>query len=85
MKPSEFWELTPAEFAGMVKGYNRRQKNRLDELLYHAWHGAALSRVNKLPSLKSLMQTENKAQSVDDMLAMVKMLNAAFGGEEVEV
>ena len=69
----------------MADGYNRRQKNMLDELMYHAWHSAALLRVNKLPSLKSLMQTENKAQSVDDMLAMVKMLNAAFGGEVVEV
>jgi len=57
----------------------------MNELMYHAWHVAAMSRVNKLPSLKSLMQTEKCEQSDEDMFAMVKILNAAFGGEVIYV
>ena len=87
--PREFWALTPAEFAAMAAGYARTQRRRTNELVYLAWHVAAFSRQPKLPELSSLMQTEDdsrkKDQTPDEMLTMVRMLNAAMGGVEVEV
>ncbi len=87
--PHEFWALTYAEFAAMAEGYARAQKRRTNELVYLAWHVAALSRQPKLPELSSLMQTEDETrkrdQTPDEMLTMVRMLNAAMGGVEVEV
>jgi hypothetical protein len=87
--PREFWALTCTEFAAMAEGYARAQKRRTNELVYLAWHVAALSRQPKLPELSSLMQTEDdrrkKDQTPDEMLTMVRMLNAAMGGVEVEV
>ena len=88
LKPYEFWELTLAEFADIIDGYVRMQKRRTNELLYTAWHTAVLSRMKDIPSLKSILQdTETKPkheQTGDEMLAMCKLLNAAFGGEVVE-
>jgi hypothetical protein len=87
--PREFWALTYAEFAAMAAGYARAQRRRTNELVYLAWHVAVLSRQPKLPELSSLMQTEDdsrkKDQTPDEMLTMVRMLNAAMGGTEVEV
>ena len=89
LQPSEFWALTYAEFVAMAEGYVRAQRRRTNELVYLAWHVAALSRQPKLPELQSLMQAEDdhrkKDQTPDEMLAMVRMLNAAMGGVEVEV
>lgn len=75
----------------MCEGYRKREINRVNELLYLAWHIAALERQKKLPSLKSLMQKvdekakPHKEQTVDEQIAMCRLLNAAFGGEFVEV
>ncbi len=73
----------------MAAGYARAQKRRTNELVYLAWHVAALSRQPKLPELRSLMQPEesnhSQNQTPDEMLSMVRMLNAAMGGVEVEV
>jgi hypothetical protein len=58
-----------------------------------AWHVAAFSRQNKLPALKDVLIDEDepagpnrtKQQTPEQMLAVVKMLNAALGGTEVVV
>jgi hypothetical protein len=87
--PREFWALTYSEFAAMAAGYARAQKRRTNELVYLAWHVAALSRQTRLPELSSLLQAEDETrkreQTPDEMLTMVRMLNAAMGGVEVEV
>ena len=56
-----------------------------------AWHTAYFSRVenDSFPSLQSVLideksTTEKKEQSPEEILAMVKVLNAALGGEVVE-
>lgn len=86
LKPHEFWNLTYAEFAGMVSGYQRRQKKHVNELIYLAWHTEMFARQKKLPALRScLRDTEERHMQTDgDMLQMCKILNAAFGGEVVE-
>ena len=86
LKPSEFWQLTPAEFYYMLDGYKRNQKRHINEVLIGAWHTAALSRMEKMPSLNSLLYDDEPKheQTEDEMYAMCKMLNAAFGGVEVE-
>ena len=91
MKPSEFWALTFAEFDAMAKGFNRRQINRRNELMFAAWHCAAIARQKTLPELDDLLinpdeKPEPKKEQTDtDMLNMCKMLNAMYGGEVVEV
>lgn len=91
LKPSEFWALTFAEFDAMAKGYNRRQINRRNELMFAAWHTAAIARQKTLPELDDLLidpdkKPEPKKEQTDaDMLNMCRMLNAMYGGEVVEI
>jgi len=87
--PNEFWSLTWAEYYHMAKGYVRRATLRRNELIYTAWHAEAFARSKVLPNLDSLIQFDYedtpKVQTEEDMVAMVMLLNAAFGGEVVEV
>ena len=89
LKPDEFWLLTPAEFFIMFDGWQENQKEKFSELISLAWYTAAFSRQEKLPPLKGLLQQlentqQHQKQTDEEMLAMVKVLNAAFGGEVVE-
>jgi len=89
LKPVEFWELTPVEFSIMVDGYVRNQRNKQNDLLSLAWHTQAFARYKKLPNLKNLLLTAKpnkpkEPQTPEVMIAQCKMLNAAFGGAEVE-
>jgi len=74
----------------MAKGFNRRQINRRNELMFAAWHTAAIARQKTLPDLDDLLidpdkKPEPKKEQTDaDMLNMCKMLNAMYGGEVVE-
>lgn len=72
----------------MLKGYNRRQKDERNKLLFLAWHTEVFARQKTLPALTSMMETdepkEKHVQTDDEMLAMCRLLNAAFGGEVVE-
>jgi hypothetical protein len=55
-------------------------------MIFIAWHTAVLMRIKEMPSLNSLMQEEaenKKVQTDEEMMAMCKILNAAFGGETV--
>jgi hypothetical protein len=90
MTPDEFWRLTYAEFYSMFKGFNRRQVQKRNELLFHAWHAELFARQKKLPELASIIQDDEPQeqrvkQSDDEMMAICKILNAAFGGEVVEL
>lgn len=88
MDPDRFWRLTIAEFSEMVDGYIRRQKNKRNELLYLAWHTAALIRQAELPALADLVQDEPKEpheQTPEEMIAVLRLINAAYGGNVVEV
>lgn len=58
----------------------------MNEIIYLAWHTEAFARQKTLPPLKSLLQDEKPRheQTDEEMMAMCKMLNAAFGGEVVD-
>lgn len=63
----------------------RIMKREYEDRIELAWWTAALSRQPKLPALASLTNTEApKAQSDEAMMAKARLLNAAFGGIEVE-
>lgn len=87
MMPDEFWKLTPAELLAIAEGYAENRQDRIHELIYLAWHTEAFARTKQLPSLKSLIQKNehHKEQTDDEMLAMARILNAAFGGEVKEI
>jgi len=71
----------------MVDGYRRKQKRRANEIIQVSWYTAVLSRQKEIPPLSQLLQDEDSPkheQTDDEMLAMCKMLNAAFGGTVVE-
>ena len=88
--PADFWRLTPAEIATMAQGHNRKSRRRVNELIYSAWHTAVFGRMEKMPALEDVIKDEGEApqrhreQTDDEMMAMARILNAAFGGEVVE-
>lgn len=72
----------------MADGRIRNQKRKMNELLFLAWHTEALARQKRLPALSSLIKDEkptSRQQSDEEMMNMAKLLNAAFGGEVIEV
>lgn len=83
--------MTYAEFFAMLHAYQRRQRRRNNELIYTAWHSAAFRRMDRLPALQSVLVNEDaepepaREQTTDEMIAVCKLLTAAFGGKVVEV
>lgn len=71
----------------MAEGHNKRRIKRANELITLAWNTAALTRVKEMPELKDILVSDvvKKQQSDDEMLNIVKMLNAAYGGEVLEI
>lgn len=71
----------------MAEGYNKRHIMRSNELIALAWNTAALVRTKEMPELENILISDviKEAQTDEEMLSIVKMLNAAFGGEVVEV
>ncbi len=57
-----------------------------NDLISHAWLNAKLTWAKDIPPLQDLLNAEPKKEQTDEqMLAVVKLLNAAFGGKVVEV
>lgn len=94
MKPKEFWELTPAEFAVIAEGYIRvsqaQAKEKMKSIISLAWYTEALARTKKLPGLKTMLSKldstgkPKQTQTSEQMMTMCKLLNAAYGGTVVE-
>ena len=57
MTPAEFWELTPRETFMYITAsvWRLTQQHRSD--LWAAWHVAALTRGEKLPALRTVLDT----------------------------
>jgi len=85
LKPSEFWDMTPAEYIEYANSYKRTQEERVKELLWTTWNTAALIRTQRMPQYKDWMKfsEQKKQQTPDEMIAQARMLNALFGGEEI--
>lgn len=79
----EFWQLTPYEYDVIVKAYIKREESNFEQRVFQAWQTANLTRAEKLPNFNELMNKANKPepQSAEQMLATVKMLHAALGGD----
>lgn len=85
MKPHEFWELTPIELENYFAGRIEYIEIENDRSITNAWLSAGLERQKRLPKLESLLTKREKPKQTDQqMLAMVKVLNEAFGGVVVE-
>jgi len=93
---TEFWELTPAEFFILVKGYEKRKEIEAQEymekvkiqqilmvkqaFLISRWVWQKKVDIDRV--LKSIIKEEKTKEMTDEqMLAQVKALNALFGGE----
>ena len=60
LKPWEFWECTPHELILLLDSAKQREKQRLDEYIFLAWHTEALARQKRLPKLGSLLKEAKK-------------------------
>lgn len=91
MDPEQFWKCTPAEFWIKAEEYDKSKRDRMNELLYVAWHTAVFSRMQKIPALKEvLIDVQNpverkQVQTPEQMAAACKILTAALGGKIIEV
>ena len=69
----------------MAEMWIEKETEHVNDLIYLAWHTAAFERQKKLPELKPLLRKniQHKKQTDEEMLAKVKILNTAFGGEVI--
>lgn len=70
----------------MFKGEARRLEREHNDRAWLGWHIAALMRAKKLPKLEDLMhrgRARSVKQTPEQMLGIVKMLNAAYGGRVI--
>lgn len=76
--------MTPYELTLCLEGYTEKKETSLQEQLTLVWLGEYYHRIKKLPSLqqelKKITGEKKKVMSDEEMLAMVKRLNAQFGG-----
>jgi hypothetical protein len=80
---SQYDEMTPYELRLFAKVFNEKQQRDNEEKMTLVWLGEYWHRIKKLPTLNEALgkKDEPKKQMTDDeMLKMVKKLNAKFGG-----
>ena len=70
-----------------MQAFEWRQEQFHNQMAWTAWHTAALMRQKKLPQLQKLMHSSkrrSRVQTVDEQIAMARMITAAFGGDSKE-
>jgi hypothetical protein len=81
---AEYNEMTPYELTIIIEAVNEKRQMENDNNIALVWLGENLHRSKKLPSLDKLLGKDNtpvkKHMTDDEMLEMVKKLNAQFGG-----
>jgi hypothetical protein len=86
--PARFWGLTMREAEREFRGTAKIRERETNERLWLAWHIVALDRTEKLPKLDTLMiksAAPKPKQSGEQMLAMMKAMFLAFGGDATEL
>lgn len=53
----DFFKMTPWQFKVCVNGYAKKKENDHDHAAWIMYHGAALTRVKKLPELKQFLSS----------------------------
>ena len=84
LKPSEFWEITPAELYVFSAGFIEREKENYRRTIYGAYLIARLGRVKDFPELSSLLepidgdhqQELKREQSAEEMFEIIKSFDA---------
>lgn len=80
----QFEEITPYELSIYLEAYIEKEEATSQEKLTLVWLGEYYHRIKKLPNLKDELKKisgeKNKPMTDNEMLNMVKMLNAQFGG-----
>lgn len=80
----QFELMTPYELSLTIESYTEQKETLLKEQLSLVWLGEYYHRTKRLPNLQSELKkisSETKKEMTDDeMLEVVKMLNAQFGG-----
>jgi len=66
----------------------RLERQKHNNIMSLAWHSAMFERMERIPPLSELLITENETieshpQTMDNMLGVCKMLNAAYGGNVI--
>jgi hypothetical protein len=88
LRPWEWWRLTPREFGDMVEGYvaaERRRDYRAAVVVSAIYNTVRDPRKRRRPfTPEDFLRGEKPARRVqapEEMLEVVKRLQAAFGGE----
>lgn len=90
VSPLEFWELTPYELSLIIKAYVKRKEEESKERISLAyinamwtiqWLGKKSNHPKPLKEILDSIGKEKKVMTDEQMLAVVKSLNAALGGE----
>lgn len=71
-----------------MQGAVRRREREADERMSLAWHIVALDRTKKLPKLETLFVKQDRRRhrkSPEEMLAAMKSIFLAFGGDPEEL
>jgi hypothetical protein len=80
---SEYNEMTPYELSLYIYDFNEKRKQETEDKIALVRLGEALHRTTRLPTVKQLLEQSKpkKKMTSEEMLKVVKQLNAAFGGE----
>ncbi len=86
---SQFDEMTPYELNLHIEAYSEKIKRETEDGVILVWLGEYYHRLKKLPPLKKALEelTEKKKKQPmtdNEMLEVVKKLNAQFGGMVVK-
>lgn len=85
--PWDFWDITPAELNILLEADYENKLYEAKNRIIQAYYTASLQRCKKMPKLQNILKDmdkkDKKPMTANQMLDVVKQLNAAFGGEEI--
>jgi len=76
-------EMTPHELNLHIQVYNETTREKGEEELIIAYLTAYWNRVKRMPNLRNILSTIRPREEMSDeqLLAQIKAMNAAMGGE----
>ncbi|HKJ73969.1 MAG TPA: hypothetical protein VKA19_07615 [Alphaproteobacteria bacterium] len=85
--PPQFWHLTLREMSACLRASRLRDRRARELAISQAWHVAAFSRAERLPSLKSVLAELNGTDRVtkpEDMREFFHALTIEMGGTIID-
>ena len=78
--------MTPRRFTNIMEGRRQAAEAREQAAVAGAWYGEALARTKRLPPLDGLLTRGDAVdQTPEDMLAVMKVIQAGGGDMTIEV